>query len=63
MKTLVISPTYNERKNIQFLIEQALDPNPDYHLLVVDDVNINELVTVESPNDDSDFSIIDLIFF
>ena len=37
MKTLVISPTYNERKNIQFLIEQTLDPNPDYHLLVVDD--------------------------
>ena len=37
MKTLVISPTYNERKNIQSLIEQALNPNPDYHLLVVDD--------------------------
>ena len=37
MKTLVISPTYNERKNIQSLIEQILDSNPDYHLLVVDD--------------------------
>ena len=37
MKTLVISPTYNERKNIQSLIEQVLNPNPDYHLLVVDD--------------------------
>ena len=37
MKTLVISPTYNERKNIQSLIEQVLDSNPDYHLLVVDD--------------------------
>ena len=37
MKTLVISPTYNERKNIQSLIEQVLEPNPDYHLLVVDD--------------------------
>ncbi len=37
MKTLVISPTYNERKNVQSLIEQVLVPNPDYHLLVVDD--------------------------
>jgi dolichol-phosphate mannosyltransferase len=37
MKTLVISPTYNERKNIQSLVEQVLDPNPEYHLLVVDD--------------------------
>ena len=37
MKTLVISPTYNERKNIQSLVEQVLEPNPDYHLLVVDD--------------------------
>ena len=37
MKTLVISPTYNERKNIQSLVKQVLGPNPDYHLLVVDD--------------------------
>ncbi len=37
MKTLVISPTYNERKNIQSLVEQVLGPNPDYHLLIVDD--------------------------
>ena len=37
MKTLVISPTYNERKNIQSLVEQILGPNSDYHLLVVDD--------------------------
>ena len=37
MKTLVISPTYNERKNIQSLVEQVFGPNPDYHLLVVDD--------------------------
>ena len=37
MKTLVISPTYNERKNIQSLVKQVLEPNPDYHLLVVDD--------------------------
>ena len=37
MKTLIISPTYNESKNIESLVEQVLDPNPDYHLLVVDD--------------------------
>ena len=37
MKTLVISPTYNERKNIQSLVEQVLGSNPDYHLMVVDD--------------------------
>ena len=37
MKTLVISPTYNEKKNIKALIEQVLNPNPDYHLLVIDD--------------------------
>ena len=37
MKTLIISPTYNERKNIQLLVKKVLDPNPDYHLLVVDD--------------------------
>ena len=37
MKTLVISPTYNEKKNIKALVEQVLNPNPDYHLLVIDD--------------------------
>ena len=37
MKTLVISPTYNERKNIQLLVEKILDPNPEFHLLIVDD--------------------------
>ena len=37
MKTLIISPTYNERKNIQLLVKKVLDLNPDYHLLVVDD--------------------------
>ena len=37
MKTLVISPTYNESKNIQALVEQVLDPNPDFHLLIIDD--------------------------
>ena len=37
MKTLVISPTYNEKKNIKALVKQVLDHNPDYHLLVIDD--------------------------
>ena len=37
MKTLIISPTYNEKKNIKALVEQVLDPNPDYHFLVIDD--------------------------
>ncbi len=37
MKTLVISPTYNEGKNIESLVHQVLGPNPDYHLLIVDD--------------------------
>ena len=37
MKTLVISPTYNEGKNIESLVDQVLGPNPDYHLLIVDD--------------------------
>ncbi len=37
MKTLIISPTYNEKKNIKALVAQVLDPNPDYQLLVIDD--------------------------
>ena len=37
MKTLIISPTYNEKKNIKSLVAQVLDPNPDYHLLIIDD--------------------------
>ncbi len=37
MKTLVISPTYNEKKNIKALVEQVLNLNPDYHLLIIDD--------------------------
>ena len=44
MKTLIISPTYNERKNIQLLVKKVLDPNPDYHLLVVDDNSVNRKV-------------------
>ena len=37
MKTLVISPTYNERKNITVLVEAVFKVNPDYHLLIIDD--------------------------
>ena len=37
MKTLIISPTYNERKNIQSLVEQVFNLNSSYHLLIIDD--------------------------
>ena len=37
MKTLVISPTYNERKNIKIFIDEVLHNNPDFDLLIVDD--------------------------
>ena len=37
MKTLVISPTYNEYKNVTALIEAIFKVNPDYHLLIIDD--------------------------
>ena len=37
MKTLIISPTYNERKNIEQLIDMVIGENPELHLLIVDD--------------------------
>ena len=37
MKTLIISPTYNEVKNIQRLVEQIFELDPSYHLLIIDD--------------------------
>ena len=37
IKILVISPTYNERKNIKRLVEMVLGDNPEYDLLIVDD--------------------------
>ena len=37
MKTLIISPTYNEVKNIQSLVEQIFELDPNYHLLIIDD--------------------------
>ena len=46
MKTLIISPTYNESKNIKSLVEQVLGPNPNYHLLVVDDNSPDGTATI-----------------
>lgn len=37
MKILIITPTFNESKNIVLLIEKILKKNPSYHLLVIDD--------------------------
>ena len=37
MKTLIVTPTYNERKNIRELVSTLFELNPDYHILVVDD--------------------------
>ena len=37
MKTLVISPTYNEIKNIELLVKAVLDSSSDFELLIVDD--------------------------
>ena len=37
MTTIVISPTYNECKNVQSLIELILGKYPEFHLLIVDD--------------------------
>ena len=37
MKTLIISPTYNEGKNIQSLVEQVFNLDSSYHLLIIDD--------------------------
>jgi len=37
IKILVISPTYNEKKNIKRLVDMVLGDNPDFDLLIVDD--------------------------
>ncbi len=37
MKTLIISPTYNERKNVGELIKRLYDIDNTYHILIVDD--------------------------
>ena len=37
MKTLIVTPTYNERKNIRELVSTLFELNLDFHILVVDD--------------------------
>ena len=37
MKTLVITPTYNERKNIKNFIEKIFNAGSELHLLIIDD--------------------------
>ncbi len=37
MKTIVISPTFNERKNIKIFINAVLNNNPSFDLLIIDD--------------------------
>ena len=37
MKTLIISPTYNERKNIEQLVDMVIGENSELHLSMVDD--------------------------
>ena len=37
MNTLIVSPTYNERKNIVRFVESVFSTNHDCHLLIVDD--------------------------
>ena len=37
MKTLIISPTYNEIKNISLLVENLFSINEDYDILIIDD--------------------------
>ena len=37
MTTLIITPTYNEKKNIKVFIEKVFRYNSKAHLLIVDD--------------------------
>ena len=37
MNTLIISPTYNEKKNVTSLVDSIFNINKDYHVLIVDD--------------------------
>jgi len=37
MKTIIVTPTYNESKNIETLITQLMGIDSKYHILVVDD--------------------------
>lgn len=42
MKTIVVTPTYNERKNIGELIRSLFQIDPGFHVLVVDDNSPDE---------------------
>ena len=37
MRSLIITPTYNEKKNIRSFIEKVFKYNDESHLLIVDD--------------------------
>ncbi|MCA9565308.1 MAG: polyprenol monophosphomannose synthase [Myxococcales bacterium] len=37
MKTLIIMPTYNEKENLELILEAIHEEVPDVHLLIVDD--------------------------
>ena len=37
MRTLIVSPTFNEIKNIETLVKKIFDINTHYHLLIIDD--------------------------
>ena len=37
MRTLIITPTYNEKKNIKAFIKRVFKYNSEAHLLIIDD--------------------------
>ena len=37
MKTVIISPTYNEKDNISAIIHEVFGRNSNHHMLIVDD--------------------------
>lgn len=56
MKTIIVTPTYNERSNIKELIQIVFSIDPNYHLLIVDDnspdgtANVVEDMSITYPN-------------
>ena len=42
MNTLIISPTYNEKKNVKSLVDSIFNINKDYHVLIIDDNSLME---------------------
>ncbi|MFH1359698.1 MAG: glycosyltransferase [Candidatus Omnitrophota bacterium] len=54
MKSIVVTPTYNERDNIQSFIEEILKVSPECHVCIVDDRSpdgTGQLVEELSKND------------